>query len=291
MRRTILLVAAVTCLLPIVPAKSAPVFQVEETWIQGSTDFSLRATDGYTVSIERRGRQVTLTAFRSGKSFVAVSYTVPGSSSPDRIEARFGKLGNVSVKFRAKRAKRIGPRKGCTGKPALDRTGVFVGTIRFRGEGGYTTVAARRAQGRVVDTLRERCEFPHTRRGARASASPLDPPVLGASLGSRRGFGASVVRRAGKRSAFYEAVSRERRGRMRILRMVFVQGREDSFTYAGDLSAATVKPPAPFDGEATFLRERRGKGSWLGPLEVSFPGRASVPVAGPRFVGKLGPED
>jgi hypothetical protein len=291
MRRTILLVAAVTCLLPIVPAKSAPVFQVEETWIQGSTDFSLRASNGYTVSVERRGRQVTLGAFRFGRFLSAASYTVTGSASPDRVEARFGNLGRISVRFKAKRTKRVGPRKGCTGKPAMDRSGVFVGTIRFRGEGGYTTVASRRAQGRVIDTLKERCEFPHTRRSARASASPLGPPVLGASLGSRRGFGASISRRAGKRSALYEAISRERRGRMRIFRIVFAQGREDSFTYAGDLSAATVKPPAPFEGEATFLRERRGKGSWLGPLEVSFPGRANVPMAGTRFVGKLGPED
>lgn len=291
MRRMILLLVAIACLLSAVPAKSAPIVKVEETWIQGSTNFSLGASNGYTVSVERRGRQVTLGAFRFGRFLSAASYTVVGSASPDRIKARFGKLGRVSVRFKAKRAKRIGPRKGCTGKPAMDRSGVFVGTIRFRGEGGYTRVAARRAQGRVIDTLKERCEFPHTRRSARASASPLGPPVLGASLGSRRGFGASISRRAGKRSALYEAISFERRGRMRIFRIVFAKGREDSFTYVGDLSAATVKPPAPFEGEATFLRERRGKGSWLGSLSVSFPGRDDVPMAGSRFVAKLGPED
>jgi hypothetical protein len=291
MRRTTLLLVAVACLLSVAPA-SAVTVEVEETWIRGSTSFSLGASNGYTVSVERRGRQVTLTALRLGGFLAAASYTVPGSASPDRIEARFGnKLGRVSVRFKAKQVKKIGPRKGCTGKPAMDRSGVFVGTITFRGEGGYTTVDARRAQGRVIDTLVERCEFPHTRRSARASASPLGPPAVGASLGDRRGFGASISRRAGKRSVFYEAISRERRGRMRIFRGVFAKGREDSFTYVGDLSAATVKPPAPFEGEAAFLRERRGKGSWLGPLSVSFPGRDDVPMAGSRFVAQLGPED
>jgi hypothetical protein len=57
-----------------------------------------------------------------------------------------------------------------------------------------------------------------------------------------------------------------------------------SFVVSPHLRRATVTPPAPFSGTATF--ERHGKSmppSWTGSLSVSFPGRPNLPLTGPRF--------
>ena len=53
-------------------------------------------------------------------------------------------------------------------------------------------------------------------------------------------------------------------------------------------SAATVAPPAPFSGTATFTADPgKQTGSWLGDLSVSFPGRPDVRLAGRRFEGSV----
>lgn len=257
------------------------------------SDLSLNASDGYSVTVERIGRKVSLTAFRQqGKAFAFASYTVRGRASQTRIEASFGKLGRVSVKLKTKRVKRSSPGKGCAGKVAITRFGVFVGRIRFRGEGGYTTVDARRAHGQASSAIRETCPFPlsQSQPSARTSAARRHPPELIASLGRRLGFVAQAPSRStGLKSIVFEAGASERRGRIDIFRAVSTVGGPAGYAFAQDLSSATVRPPSPFGGEATFRRERRGSASWLGTLSVSFPGREDVRLTGPRFSAKLRP--
>jgi hypothetical protein len=253
-----------------------------------SASFSLRAGNGYRITVERTRGKVSLYAVHGGKSFFAsTSYTVRAKASPQRIDARFGRLGRVSVSLKTKRMKKGKLEEQCKGKPETVRFGVFVGTIRFRGEGGYTSVAARHAEGRLSTGEKFKCVFPNLRPGfgPAAHASRQVPPSLTAFEGRRRSFNAEIAN-GKKRSTIFSAGSFERRGRMEIFRAAFAEAPLTSFVFASDLSSATVQPPRPFQGEASFQRASSGT-AWSGSLSVDFPGHEDVQLAGPRFTAHL----
>jgi hypothetical protein len=253
-----------------------------------SASFSLRADNGYRISVERTRGHVSLYALHSGKSFFAsTSYSVRAKASPQRIDARFGRFGRVSVRLKTERMKKGKLEPQCKGKPETVRFGVFVGTIRFRGEGGYTSVDARHAEGRLSTGEKFKCVFPNLRPGfgSAAHASRQVPPSLAVSQGRHRFFNAEVAS-GKKRSAIFSAGSFERRGHTSIFRDVFAEAPPASFVFASDLSSATVQPPLPFQGEASFQRESSGP-FWSGSLSVDFPGREDVQLAGPRFIAHL----
>jgi hypothetical protein len=257
-----------------------------------TASFSLRSGNGYRILVERTRGRVSLTAVHGGRSFfAATSYTVPGKVSPQRIDARFGRFGQISVKLKTERMRKGELEEQCTGKPETIHYGVFVGTIRFRGEGGYTSVDARQATGRLSSGEKVKCVFPNLRPRSEpgAHASRQVPPSLGASQGRQRAFGVEVS--SGKRrSIFFSAFSQEHRGRMEIVRNVFATAPLSSFVFASDLSSATVQPPQPFQGEASFLRAPADS-TWSGTLSVDFPGRDDVRLAGPRFEAGLARDD
>lgn len=253
-----------------------------------SASFSLRADSGYRISVERTRGRVSLYAVHGRKSFFAsTSYTVPAKASPRRIDARFGRFGRISVRLKTERMKKGKLEEQCKGKPETVRFGVFVGTIRFRGEGGYTSVAARRAEGQLSTGEKFKCVFPNLRPGSGLAAqqSHQVAPSLTATQGRRRFL--QVEASGGKqRSIIFSAGSSERRGRMSIFRDVFAEAAPASFVFASDLSSATVRPPLPFQGEASFQRASSGP-VWSGSLSVDFPGREDVQLAGPRFTAHL----
>lgn len=72
-----------------------------------SASFSLRAANGYRISVDRIRDRVSLYAVHSGKSFfTTTSYTVRAKASPQRIDARFGRFGRISVRLKTERMKR-----------------------------------------------------------------------------------------------------------------------------------------------------------------------------------------
>lgn len=253
-----------------------------------SASFSLRASNGYRISVERTRGRVSLYALHSGKSFFAsTAYAVRAKASSQRIDARFGRFGWVSVRLRTERMKKGKLEPQCKGKPETVRFGVFVGTIRFRGEGGYTSVVARHAKGRLSSGQKMKCVFPNLRPGSGSAAqeSRQVPPSLAVSQGRRRFFEAEVSG-GKKRSVIFTAGSFERRGRMEIFRDAFAEALLPSFVFSSDLSSATVQPPPPFKGEADFAQTPSGS-TWSGSLSVDFPGREGVRLAGPRFTARL----
>lgn len=249
---------------------------------------SLRA-DGYSVSVEGRGRQVTLTV-RRGLS--AASYATRGTASPDGIKARFGNFGRVLVRFRpsGKVSRRKPPRR-CEGRPSIIRSGVFTGTIRFRGEDGYISIDARRARGRSATLPRWRCGN-RGRPGAGISARPkrggFEEAELEAGTPNERVvFLASGLHlKGGPSLIFFIAGTKERRGSVRISRFVFlISGKGRTFSFSRNPRSATVRPPKPFHGSAEF-GAAGGTPSWTGNLSVSLPG-AKVDLTGPAFETKL----
>lgn len=264
---------------------------------------ALRGSHGYRVTIDAASpRVVALTVAR--KSAVA-TYLVKGRATRHGVRANLGRLGRIAVRFR-----RIGrPRVLKPPSRALDRKcrgpiherGRFEGTIRFRGEQGYTKVAVRGAGGSVLRTPPGSCRArgAHPDR-ARAQARDDRSVLTTALLATSRRRGLEV--RFGVVTAEYEEREKnellislavvsasERRGRIGILRYGVVQGDSGSIE-ASPLGVqpvtATVGLPKPFSGTASYLEEAGTPPSWAGSLKVRLPG-AEIPLTGPGFRAAL----
>ena len=239
----------------------------------------LRGSDGYQVQLMTVGRTVVLEA---GKGRVSTSYAVRGRVSRNRIRARFGNLGRIAVTF-APRGGRKNFDRCPSGGPRLE-FGVFRGTIRFRGERGYTTVATRRASGVVLHPLRRPC-----RRSQRAGVSgtgrrSLNTQLTAISRGDRIVTSFDLSRRGHSRLSL-EATRQERQGEMRIFRQAStVIGGENAFISSGpgvQPPFAFVVAPKPFGGSALF--EPEGSLEWTGSLNAWLPGAGKVALTGEDF--------
>ncbi|MEX2448479.1 MAG: hypothetical protein WD404_07025, partial [Solirubrobacterales bacterium] len=130
------------------PPRSQPVAELE-----------LKGSGGYSLTVIGDRRTVALLALK-GLGGIA-SYETRGRVTPDGIRARFGGLGRVAVEFKPSgRIKRKRPPRGCRGAVRKTFPGVFVGTIRFRGEQGYTRGGAQRARGSMELRSAWRCKGP-----------------------------------------------------------------------------------------------------------------------------------
>lgn len=259
---------------------------------QAPVEFKARASKGYSIRVEGAGRRVTLSA--SGPAGTA-TYVVKGSVSRKGITANFGKRGRVDVRFRPSRRKKIetAPNR-CKGKPHVTRWGVFVGTIRFAGERGYTRLRAGRASGRTNATPRWKCK--RRRGGSQKPEGAPGPPVspdgeadsseeaIVLEIANRRTgmeAGAALFEAGGQKLAFSAATAEERRGRMRISRYNFDFSSTDAFSFDDSLSTATLGPSGPFSGVATFRRNADGSMTGTGSLSVVLPGMRRASLVGP----------
>jgi hypothetical protein len=266
-----------------------------------AAEFTLRGSNGYriTVSADPEGGPGAVQLSAEGHSGT-VQYSAPGTVTGATIKARFGRLGRVSVRFEPsglERRVRV-PRKCMKERPPVvsSTLGNFVGTIKFRGERGYTRVSAHGAKGGIGDPLANtpkklQCDFRESeaeRERERESVS-LDgsPPGAGISFGAFRAFGnfAHLVLPhepsppQGSRYLFL-AFATERAGQMSIFRTAAALGESRDFVFDNALTSATVRPPSPFTGSGSFLRSADGSTSWTGTLGVLLPGLGTVGLTG-----------
>jgi hypothetical protein len=257
--------------------------------------FQFPAGNGYKMTVGGYDATAVINASKpTGANGRAWStYIARGKVSPTAIDAGFGALGRVDMRFHPSAAVTYGKRhKHCIGADRYTiQPGVFVGSLRFRGEGGYTSANVHRVKGKVVtprflkclDSLFEEFEqLPHPKPPKRK------PKVTRLSAFTRSGltamlFGASE--RAGK--AGYLAEIEQTIGSLGIFRGVFVHGSPATFAFDNALSFAGVTPPPPFSGSGSFQREPTGGKSWTGSLAVSFPGAPNVSLIDPRFKTQL----
>jgi hypothetical protein len=260
--------------------------QGEEDQGPSVTSFRLQASNGYELYVmafappEGDEGEIALFLF-DGRHF-GVSYATPATVTQTTIDADLGKLGRISVTLAPTGGTKTvrGCRPGSTIRVETER---YEGTIEFHGEEGFTEVSATSAP----------LDYPTAivcSAGDEGGGSDQDLHELpGARLHAQKDFPDryrlefdAVQNRPGSRVSVNAEVE-EHRGEMEIHRAAWLWARAGALRYDRRLRSATVKPPAPFAGHATFHDAARLRNRWTGNLTVDFPGHAEVPVTGPGF--------
>lgn len=265
--------------------------------------------DGFRIGVVAYGQTVGLSVGNrqrlkldaNVRRFSTTTYLAHGEVNPNSIEASFADRGRIAVHFRPSGRKiRTTRRAGCgrSSNRVIARLGVFVGTLRFRGEGGYTSAITHRARGASIDfEALARCLAGATLPTRIALTSvqgvpthPSGRPKLTTFAAGRKSplawtlFGVRV--REGGEPRFV-AMDLSVEGRLGIARFVSARGAPSTFAFDNSLAEATISPPAPFIGEGVF-RHRPGESkTWSGSLGVSFLGAPRVPLADDPFNARL----
>ncbi len=268
--RGIIVAAIVSALLP----AAAP-----------ATEFEARATGahGYKISLTAIGDllAVDVTSGRVGSSYESAAPHVDDSG----VRGSLGRFGEVRLTFEA-----TGPAKStdvrCSDEPRTVTPGVFVGTFRFRGERDYTRLTTSRLKGRRVDSPEVTC-IPTTGGwtgyAPLSGAQPQEEPLTFSAGRARAGrttqfYAGSAAGRIG-----YLAFQTERFPFVSVLRSAFALGGPGSLVTGDSRLTATIGPPPPFTGHASFDASRGPRNRLHGNLAVHFPGRTPTPLAGPGF--------
>ncbi len=267
-------------------------------------EIDLPASNGLFAHLETSpDEDVTLHIGRKGHGASRdVVYEVRGEVSEAGLRVRFGRLGLIDVGFTPTATlDETAPSPGCTGAPRTLREGVFAGTIAFAGERGYVRIEAPQVEGSMSVIAPWQCPeedelnpFEPIPGFPQSSSRPADGERESASLVAlsrdlQSFFGAGVHHRhSGGRSIFYGAKA-EHRERMEIFRVTSVLGPASAFDYDHEAGTATLDPPRPLKGHASFSGDRRS-GYWRSTIKVPLLGSAPLVPGGPGFGVALYPE-
>jgi hypothetical protein len=214
--------------------------------------------------------QSGISAYRNG---IGTDYGARGADMGRRsFAAEVGGIGAVDMRFHAESRKRRSFRF-CEGHVTV-LSGSFRGLAWFEGEGGYSEAMAHRATGKMfVDGVHD-CREP-ARPPKHHQGEPKRRQVALATCrpGTEDDYYAFAAR-AGH-GAFHLAERFERRDGMWIWRQALVERPARTFTFARDLSSATLAPGDPFSGTGSYADHEL-----TGDLATSFLGAAApVPAA------------
>jgi len=268
-------------------------------WGAGVPQFRFSATNGYDIVVGGRGPTAVLSVVRSSRtphlSGASSTYVARGRVSTTAIRAKFGSLGAVAVRFHSSgKTVRSKPTRGCKGaNRTVTRYGVFVGDVRFRGEGGYTSAHIHRAKGKVVSHPSLGCTistvFAHPPRNRGGGAKQKSATLASLEAGFKSGVSATYFEAitTRDRKTHFAAATARTEGALALYRVVFVKASPLTFAFDNALSFASVTPPAPFSGTGSLQRDADGSKTWTGSLTVSFPGEPDVPLVGTTFTAQL----
>jgi hypothetical protein len=268
--------ASVACLaavgLTLAPDASAHRTRYAQFHLAGSHGYIIRVTGDSSIhrpaATSRRGR----VAIEVAKSrFARTTYTVHGLVTRRRLRARFGELGRINVRFRPTTYPRPHRKAGVCSEGRFGTVGAFKGTVRFRGEHGYTAVRAHRVHGGGDGSHSFGC------RGGIGHRTELSAHT------ARYGFQAVRLKRYPL--TIFRAAAVERAGRVRIHRTAIALHSGDAgFSFDQRLRSADIGPGRPFSGSASYNVAGR---KWSGDLSVSFPGEPNVALAGTAYRARL----
>ena len=149
--------------------------------------------------------------------------------------------------------------------------------VRFDGEQGFTRVAVGHARGFVYRSLKESC------KGSKSNGHPATSIHL---TERAKSDGRTTVFSATKPtggspfagSCFYFVSQWQRRHGMTSVKVAATKAAENTFVVTGSNQpeSATITPPSPFSGTASFHASPGAMAEWEGTLTVDLPGVNSV---------------
>lgn len=261
-----------------------------------SASFELSGSHGYRLQfqVDPGGASIAVSGRRGSRDYGAnTSYmSRRAHTTPDHFHAGLGRFGLIDLAFHPKGKVAHRPAPGpCAGGRETIRSGVFVGTVRFRGENGYTEVTRHRVRGKVSTSAAQTCPLATHRgshrghrHGHRRHRAPLDTVL---SAASSNGTSLTAVSTPGEPRPIILVSNFERAQGLSISHDAFTPDPPGSFSFDRSLNSATLTPPAPFAGSAIFERPDQFTTRWAGDLSVSFPGDPDVPLTGRGFDARL----
>jgi hypothetical protein len=234
---------------------------------------------------------VVLAVFRGDpeKRATLTEYVARGVQTRERLQATFGNLGRVSMRFRESRKRPwFGKARRCHGPGRfVTRRGMFVGNLRFEGEDGYLKLRAHRAKAEI-SSVAAKCRRHRHRPGRAHSSSIFDGTFSGLLATRRNGVNSTVFGAISFHDEIvYVAQREENRGRLSVFRTAILVGRGDELPLNETVTAGRFTPPAPFHGSGRYRAAPDGSTSWTGNLSVDFLGAPRFALAGPGFETSL----
>jgi hypothetical protein len=283
---------------------------------------SLGVHRGYRIRLSSAGKKVEVAivkdnAYHHSGQAVAI-YSVPGQVSEHGLHADFGPFGEIDTRFdvAGRAGGEIKDGRNCRYRTALTLRGRLRGTIRLPAQGDFLDFTAHSTPANFVRRYANDCPpaeeilgvEPEEVEGGEEEAGG----VVSARASSSEGFYKALLvsfGHDGRRHTFFEDESfyvpgsrtepeesfldggyRERRGRIEVLEHAFFEAKAgfDLAEFDRGHIRATLSPPAPFSGSVTFTQEGKGATpSLTGPLSISLPGVADVPLTGPNHLVDL----
>lgn len=291
--------AAVTALLAVLAGSASGAGPEQGTVVRIELD--LKASNGLHAHLENsEDGTVTLELRRKGQT---VTYEVPGKATEAGLNVRFGRLGSIDVAFvPTKTLSSTEPGEGCKGAPRTLREGVFAGTIDFTGERGYVRIEGPQATGSMSVVSQWECPEaeamdPFARVPLLLRAAPRDErseresaTLSVASPGCSCYFAAGVHHRRSSGKSIFGGVKLETREGMEIVRATEVRGPASAFDFDHAEGTATLRPPSPLSGRASFKALPNGRPLWRSTIRVPLLGAEPIDTGGPGFAARLRPE-
>jgi hypothetical protein len=272
----------------VVPAPAA----ATDSDLKHAFAFRVEASNGYDIlafaSNQRADGQGDIALIVS-RGNASVIYVAAARLTATSIEADLGRLGEVSLEVMPS-GKTRKVRMSCEGEgpeTVSFEPQSYRGSFEFHGEEGFTeaTTSSPTEYTRFFFDLI--C-------GSVGGGESYGARLPGARLGLRSHRGSSHLRlqvnknRPGARARF-EVESKEERQGIWISRTRTLRAGAGAFDYDRLLETATLAPPAPFSGHATFHRGAATANRWSGNLTVDLPGRSDVPLTGAGIEATLVP--
>jgi hypothetical protein len=264
----------------------APAASADETLKQGlEGSFALKATNGYKLSalIGSTGEGNGLLILSVAKKGGGATYLAHGEVTKEHVHFDLGSLGLIDLAVhQTGRKETVTP--SC-GEPVPAEGLEYTGTIEFHGEEGFTEASATRARLNLKPILEIVCPGP-----AEGGTSNLNAAAVQLEASLKGGPKLGLAQKRPGARVFYSASVEEREGSLRVERRVAGALSATSFHTAPSLATATVTGTGSLSGKGTYAQgqaRKHPRGTWRGNLKVDFPGRASVPIAGPGFKASL----
>ena len=283
-------VLALLAIAACVAAPAAPAMAEGEAETGAFGAFRLKGSNGYSIFAIalskpnfRHGEMVLFVGRKGGSAI----YLAPAKVEPTAIEADLGAVGRVDVHFEPSGPpERIHARCEENGS-AVFEPGFWVGTIDFAGEEGFTRATVARTKA-IVDPFFELAGCGMTMIGEQGGHGIEGARLVARSASAHESAYLQANKNHDGARVYLEADVEERHDGLIVDRQVGGYFPSAAFGFGPSLRTATLAPPAPFAGNATFHRNARPANRWTGNLTVDFPGRADVPLAGRSFKAALG---